>query len=56
MIKPTFWPSQSFILAAYPTAQLTVCKLFPVAWSVIKSLELNDLPVIAATADGASHN
>ena len=37
-------------------SQLTGYKLFPMVWNVIESLELSDLPVVAVTADGASHN
>ena len=56
MIRPIFCPSLVFMIAAFPTVQLTGYKLFPLVWNVIESLELSDLPVIAVTADGASHN
>ena len=56
MIRPVFKPSLAFTVAAYPTTKLTGSKLFPVVWSVIESLELNDFLIVAATADGASPN
>ena len=56
MIRPIFRPSLAFMVAAFPTLQLTGYKLFPMVWNVIESLELSDLPVVAVTADGASHN
>ena len=56
MIRPIFRPSLAFMIAAFPTVQLTGYKLFPMVWNVIESLEFSDLPVVAVTADGASHN
>ena len=56
MIRPVFKPSLSFPVAAYPTVDLTGSQLFPVIWEVIKALELDDFPVVAVTADGASPN
>ena len=51
MIRPIFRPS-----LAFPTIQLTGCKLYPIVWNVVESLELSDLAVDAVTADGASHS
>lgn len=56
MIRPIFRPSLAFTVAAYPTTQLTGSKLYPVVWNVIEALELDDLSVVAVTADGASVN
>ena len=56
MIRPIFRPSLAFMVASFPTVHLTGYKLFPMVWDVIESLELSDLPVVAVTADGASHN
>ena len=56
MIRPIFKPSLSFPVAAYPTTDLNGSQLYAVTWEVIKALELDDFPVIAATADGASPN
>ena len=56
MTRTIFCPSLAFMIAAFPTVQLTDYKLFPMVWNVIESLELSDLPVVAVTADGASHN
>ena len=43
-------------MAAYPTIDLNGSQLYAVTWEVIKALELDDFPVIAITADGASPN
>ena len=56
MIRPIFCPSLAFMIGAFPTAQLTGYKLFPIVWNVIECLELSDLSVVAVTADGASHS
>ena len=56
MIRPVFKPSLSFPVAAYPTVDLTGSQLFPVIWEVIEALELDNFPVVAVTADGASPN
>ena len=53
MIRPIFRPSLPFMVAAFPTIG---CKLNPIVWNVVESLELSDLAVVAVTADGASHN
>ena len=56
MARPVFKPSLSFAIAMYPTSCITGEKLFPVVWEVIETLEINFLPVIAVTSDGASPN
>ena len=55
-IGPVFKPSLSFPVAAYPTVDLNGSQVFSVTWEVIKALELDDFPVVAVTADGASPN
>ena len=32
MIRPIFRPSLAFMVAAFPTIQLTGCKLYPIVW------------------------
>ena len=44
------------MIGAFPIVQLTGYKLFPMVWNITECLELSDLPVVAVTADGASHN
>lgn len=56
VMRSVFKPSLSFMVAMYPSAYVTGEKLFPVIWEVIETLELNLLPVISITSDGASHN
>ena len=48
--------TSSGFLALPSERTLTGYKLFPMVWDVIESLELSDLPVVAVTVDGASHN
>ena len=56
MARPVFKPSLSFAIAMYPSSCITGEKLFPVVWEVIETLEINFLPVISVTSDGASPN
>lgn len=54
--RPVLKPSLSFPIAMYPSSCITGEKLFPVVWEVIETLDINFLPVIAITSDGASPN
>lgn len=56
MVRPAFKPSLSFTVASYPCSDLTGHKLYPTVWEVVESLELNGLPVVSVTSDGASQN
>ena len=56
MVRPAFKPSLSFTVATYPCSDLTGHKLYPIVGEVVQSLELNGLPVVSATSDGASRN
>lgn len=56
MVRPVFQPSLCFTIAMYPSSNITGDKLYPIVWEVIESLEMNLLPVISVTSDGASSN
>ena len=56
MIRPVFKPSISFPVASFPTTDLKGGQLFPMVGEVIEALELNNFPIVAVTADGASPN
>ena len=56
MVRPVCKPSLCFTIAMYPSSNITGNKLYPIVWEVIESLEMNLLPVISVTSDGASSN
>lgn len=56
MVRPVFQSSLCFTIAMYPSGSITGDKLYPIVWEVIESLEMNLLPVISVTSDGASSN
>ena len=56
MVRPVFQPSLCFTIAMYPSSNITGDKLYSIVWEVIESLEMNLLPVISVTSDGASSN
>ena len=56
MIRPVHKPSLAFIVAAFPTTNISGSQLFPVVWEVIEALELNRSPFFAVVVDGASPN
>ena len=56
IVRPTFKPSLSFTVAAYACSDLTGQKLYPVVWEVIEALELDGMPIVSVTSDGAGQN
>ena len=56
MIRPVHRPSFGFIVATFPTSDISGSQLFPVIWEVIEALELSSFSIIAVVVDGASPN
>ena len=56
MVRPLFRPSWCFTVATYSSSNITGDRLYPIVWKVIETLELNFLPIVSVTSDGASPN